>query len=60
MKLIMILYNLFLPLALATLKAISLFNKKVARTLNAKKGIRKRWHLMAAGLDRKIPLIWIY
>ena len=60
MTLIPALYNLFLPLALSASKVIALFNKKVARTLKARRGIRERWHLMAAGLDRTIPLIWIH
>ncbi len=60
MTLILILYNLFLPVALAASKVLALFDRKISRTIKARKGIIKRWHLAAEAIDRETPLIWVH
>ncbi|MBN2185557.1 MAG: hypothetical protein JW746_09530 [Candidatus Krumholzibacteriota bacterium] len=60
MAVILIFYNLFLPLVLAVSKICAFFSKKISRTVKARKGIRERWGAAAAEIDRKIPLIWIH
>ncbi|MBN2072214.1 MAG: hypothetical protein JW814_12230 [Candidatus Krumholzibacteriota bacterium] len=60
MKTILAIYNAFLPLALALSRPVALFNNKTARTIEARKGIKKRWLEKSAKVDRKRPLIWIH
>jgi 3-deoxy-D-manno-octulosonic-acid transferase len=53
-------YNCLLPLILAGARSAGIFNGKIARTIEARKGISGRWAKKCAGLRRDGKLVWFH
>ncbi len=53
-------YNCLLPLILAGARCAGIFNGKISRTIEARKGITARWAKKCAGLRRDGKLVWFH
>ncbi len=60
MKLDLFIYNSLLPLAVAGARSAAIFNGKIARTIEARKGIAERWTKGCAGLKREHGVVWFH
>ncbi len=56
----MAIYNLLLPVASAAFRIAAHFDAKIARTLNARKGLKERWLSKSAELDKSRPVVWFH
>lgn len=53
-------YNLLLPIASAAARIAALFNDKIAKGLEGRKGFEKRWPPTARHLDGSGPTVWFH
>lgn len=56
----LLIYNCLLPLILAGARFAGIFNGKIARTMEARKGIAGRWAKKCAGMTREGKLVWFH
>jgi 3-deoxy-D-manno-octulosonic-acid transferase len=60
MRLRLLLYNFFLPLAWLILRLLSLFNTRISRAISVRKGIRKRWQTKLDNSGSPGTTIWFH